>query len=68
MSAPQRRLDDHLRAICAKLITTPGDELEDILQELLRLVHRKAERIKARAGRLLLKGEQLEPERRKSMS
>jgi hypothetical protein len=58
---------DRLREICAKLRTASTDELEDTLQELLALVHRKAERLKARAGRLLLQGEQLEPERRKSM-
>jgi hypothetical protein len=67
MSVPRRRLDDRLREICAKLRTASADELEDTLQELLALVHRKAERLKARAGRLLLQGEQLEPERRKSM-
>jgi hypothetical protein len=68
MPVPQRRLDDQLRAICAKLRIATSDDLEDILQELLTLVHRRAERIRARAARLLLKGEQLEPERRKSMS
>jgi hypothetical protein len=67
MPVPRRRLDDRLREICAKLRTASNGELEDSLQELLALIHRKAERLKARGGRLLLQGEQLEPERRKSM-
>ena len=66
-AVPRRRLDDRLREICAKLRTASNDELEDSLQELLALIHRKAERLKARGGRVLLQGEQLEPERRKSM-
>jgi hypothetical protein len=64
MFVPQRRLDDRLRALCLRAKTAPNGELVFILQELLALVHRKTERLKRRAGRLLLKGEELEPERR----
>jgi hypothetical protein len=67
MSVPQRRIDDHLIAICAKVTAASSGDVQDILQELLAGVHQKAERLKTRAARLLLNGEQLETERRKSM-
>jgi hypothetical protein len=67
MSAPQRRLDDRLQELCARAKTAVDGDLEPILQEFLALVHWKGERLKARAARLLLNGDRLEPERRKSM-
>ena len=64
MSVPQRRIDDRLRKLSAKALAASDKERESILQELLELVHRKGERLKRRAARLLLKGEELEGERR----
>ena len=66
MSVPQRRIDDRLRRVCAKALTADGGKLEALRQELLTLVHQKMERLKTRAARLLLNGEHLEGERRKS--
>lgn len=62
-----RRVDDRIRELYAKASSAPNEDLEPILQELLALVHRKSERLKRRAARLLLKGDHLEPERRKSL-
>lgn len=66
MSLPQRRIDDRIRAACAKAIAASSEDLEQILQEFLGLVHEKSERLKARAVRLLVKGEHMEKERRDS--
>ena len=66
MRIPQRRIDDRLRILCATALTAANDELVAIRQELLFLVHQKMERLKGRAARLLLKGEHLEPERRRT--
>ena len=63
MSYESRRIDDRLHKICAKGLTAADDELEAIRRELLSLVHHKIERLKKRAGRILLKGP--EPERKK---
>ena len=67
MSVPNRRIDDRIRALCAKLKSAPDGDVENLLSELLKLVRQKNERLKGRAARLLLKGEHLEPERRVSM-
>ncbi len=67
MRFPQRRIDDRIRKLCTKLkaaASASARDVEPVLQELLGLVHRKNERLKRRAARLLLKGEHLEPERR----
>lgn len=53
-----------MRALCAKALTARDAELEPLLQELLELVHQKGERLKRRAARLLIKHDNLEPERR----
>ena len=66
VTVPQRRIDDRIRVLCAKLQAASHGDLETILQELLKLVHQKNERLKRRAARLLLKGD-LEPERRASL-
>jgi len=66
MSFPQRRIDDRIRAACAKAVAASSEDLEHFLQEFLLLVHEKSERLKARAVRLLVKGERLEHERRDS--
>lgn len=62
MRAPQRRIDDRIRNLCARVMAD-GD-VGPVLQELLELVHQKVEVLKVRAARVLLKGERLEPERR----
>jgi len=65
MRFPQRRIDDRIRKLCTKLkAAASARDVEPVLQEILGLVHRKNERLKRRAARLLLKGEHLEPERR----
>ena len=64
LDVPKRRIDDRIRALCARLTACGNGDLEPILQELLELVHRKNERLARRAARLLLKGQHLEPERR----
>jgi hypothetical protein len=66
MNAPQRRIDDRIRQLCTRAQSASDRDLEAVLQELLALVHEKGERLKGRAARLLLKGEQLESERRQS--
>jgi hypothetical protein len=63
----ERRMDDRIRAVCARLKDATEGGFETLLQELLELVHQKNARLKRRAARLLLKGEPLEPERRASM-
>ena len=68
MSAPQRRIDDRIRLICAKVSGASNGDVEPALKELLTLVHEKSERLKLRAARLLLNGEHLEGERRVSHS
>ena len=62
--APDRRIDDRIRRLCAKAMASSDGDLEPVRRELLKLVRQKMERLKKRAARLFLKGEQLEPERR----
>lgn len=64
VSVPQRRIDDRIRDLCVRLKAASHGDLDTILQELLRLVHQKNDRLKRRAARLLLKGDHMEPERR----
>jgi hypothetical protein len=66
MTPPRRRIDDRIRELSSKVQFAADSDLDPVLQELLRLVHEKGERLKIRAARLLLNGEQLEPERRRS--
>ena len=66
MRVPQRRIDDRLLKLCAKAKAARDGDSRAILQEVLHLVHQKNERLKRRAGRLLLNGEHLEGERRKT--
>lgn len=66
MSPPQRRVDDRIRSLCARVQSASNGDLEPLLQELLSLVRQKSERLKRRAARLLLKRDHLEAERRKS--
>ncbi len=66
MSVPKRRIDDRIRQLCAKATSASNGDAESALQELLVLVHLKAERLKGLAARLLLNGQRLDGERRKS--
>jgi hypothetical protein len=66
MSFPQRRIDDRIRLVCASLTAASNGDAEPALRELLRLVHQKADRLKSRAARLLLNGQGLDGERRRS--
>lgn len=68
MSVPQRRLDDRLRELCAIARTASDGDLEAVMQELLAVVHRKSERLRTRAAKLMLKGERLGPDRRAAIS
>jgi hypothetical protein len=67
VGVPQRRIDDRIRALCAKAKDAPEDGLDTHLHDLLELFRQKNERLRTRAARLLLKNERLEPERRASM-
>lgn len=57
---PTRRLDDHIRKLCAEIAKTPtgggplSPEMEATLQELLRAIHEKTERIRSLAAKQLL--------------
>jgi hypothetical protein len=66
MNDPRRRIDDRIRMVCASLTAASNGDAEPALRELLRLVHQKADRLKSRAARLLLNGDHLDGERRKS--
>jgi hypothetical protein len=65
---PRRRLDDRIRAVCAKIEAASDGDLATFLQELLKLVHEKNERLKSRAAKLklMLNGQRPDPERRTS--
>jgi hypothetical protein len=63
-NAPQRRIDDRIRLLCATLSGVSNGDVKPALKELLILVHQKSERLKLQAVRLLLNGERLEGERR----
>jgi hypothetical protein len=64
MSVPQRRIDDRLHKLWAKVEAASDVDVKAIRQEILTLIHQKSERLKTRAAKLLLKGEHLDPERR----
>ena len=66
MTVPQRRIDDRIRQLCAKAMGASNGDEAPVLRELLVLVHQKGERLKSRAAKLLLNGEHLDGERRKS--
>ncbi len=66
MSSPERRIDDRIRILCSKLAAPPNGDFENLLQELLELIHEKVERLRTSAARLLLKGEPLESQQQKT--
>lgn len=57
---PTRRLDDHIRKLCGEIAKTPtgsgplSPEMEATLQELLKAIHEKTERIRSLAAKQLL--------------
>lgn len=57
---PTRRLDDHIRKLCAEIAKTPaGDgplspKMEATLQQLLKAIHEKTERLRGLAAEQLL--------------
>jgi hypothetical protein len=60
-----RRIDDRVRKVRAEHNVEAGRDLEPLLLDI-ELVHERANRLRRCAARLLLRGEQLEPERRQS--
>lgn len=57
---PMRRLDDHIRKLCAEIAKTPtgsgplSPKVEATLQELLKAIHEKTERLRSLAAKKLL--------------
>lgn len=57
---PTRRLDDHIRKLCAEIAKAPtgsgplSPEMEATLEELLKAIHEKTERIRSLAAKQLL--------------
>jgi hypothetical protein len=47
---PSRRLEDHIRELCARAVAAPGDELEPILSNLKACLHEHAERLRQLAA------------------
>jgi hypothetical protein len=58
---PTRRLDDHIRKLSADIAKTPAGsgplspKMEIALQELLRAIHEKTERLRSLAAKKLLR-------------
>lgn len=57
MQSPLRRIEDRIRALHTRAICSADSERENILQELLQLVHELTERLRNRAAKVFLKGE-----------
>lgn len=57
---PTRRLDDHIRKLCAEIARTPtgsgpiSPQVEATLQELLKAIHEKTQRLRTLAATQLL--------------
>lgn len=57
---PTRRLDDHIRKLCAEIARTPtgsgpiSPKVEATLQELLKAIHEKTQRLRTLAATQLL--------------
>jgi hypothetical protein len=65
MARPQRRVEDRIRELCARVVTAKGD-LEPPLQELSQLLRGTIEHMRESATRLLIKGTPLPEPRRRS--
>ena len=60
MRFPERRIDDRIRQLCAKVTSaTDDDDFQSLRQELLELARQKCESLKRQVN-----GEYLEPRRR----
>lgn len=62
---PRRRLDDHIRSLCRRVVATRTDEeVAPLLEELSSAIREKIQRVRISAVRFLLEAEE-RPERRK---
>ena len=65
MSPPERRIEDRIRYLCAKVATAPDGDLETALRELSQLLRGTIEHMRESATKLLVEGTPLpEPRRR----
>jgi hypothetical protein len=65
MSPPQRRIEDRIRELCAKVVAATDGEREAILKELRKLLRGTTEHMRKRAASLLVEKKRLsEPRRR----
>ena len=66
MSTRSRRLDDHIRELCAKVVASQdSEELNRILPELKIALHQSIERLRTRAVAILTAPRSFPNERRK---
>ncbi len=65
MRTPQRRVEDHIRELCAKILAATDGDLEPALQELTELLRGTIRHMRKSATSLLVDGTSLpEPRRR----
>lgn len=65
MSPPNRRIEDRIRDLCARVAVATDGDLEPVLQELLQLLRTTVEHMRESATKLLIEGVPLpEPRRR----
>jgi len=65
MPLPQRRIEDRIRELCVKAVTSTEPDLEPALQELSQLLRGTIQHMRESATRLLVEGTSLsEPRRR----
>ena len=65
MRIPQRRVEDHIRELCEKVLSATDGDLEPVLQELSQLVRGTIEHMRKSATSLLVERTPLlEPRRR----
>jgi len=65
MPPPQRRIEDRIRELCVKAVTSTEADLEPALQELSQLLRGTIQHMRESATRLLVEGNSLsEPRRR----
>ena len=66
MSSPQRRIEDRIRELCANAKTATDGDLEPILIELSRRLHKTIEHLRKRAKSMLVEGKPLLEHRRRA--
>ena len=65
MSPPQRRIEDRIRELCAKVLAATDGDLEPALRELSQLLRGTVKHMRKSATSLLVQGKPLsEPRRR----